>query len=115
YKTSDFGKTWNRLTPKMDQEVYLHVVREDPFSKGLLFAGTERGVLFSPDDGVSWLPFKLNMPTVAVHDLQVKHSDLVVGTHGRSVWIFDDLTPVRQMRKLLTLPEKDYPEVVWFK
>src|SRR5262249_31418579 len=53
--------------------------------------------------------------TVAVHDLQVKDNDLVVGTHGRSIWIFDDLTPVRQMRKYLALKEKDYPELIWFK
>ncbi len=115
YKTTDHGKTWQNLSGKMDRAVYLHAVREDPTSKGLLFVGTERGVLFSPDDGATWLPFKLNMPTVAVHDLHVKHNDLVVGTHGRSLWIFDNLTPVRQLRKLLTKPEKDYPEVIWFK
>jgi photosystem II stability/assembly factor-like uncharacterized protein len=115
YRTSDFGKTWKSLTGKIGVEDYLHVVREDPLSKGLLFAGSETGVLFSPDDGATWLPLKLNMPTVAVHDLQVKNNDLVVGTHGRSVWILDDLTPVRQMRKYVTQKEKDYPEVIWFK
>lgn len=115
YKTTDFGKTWKSLSGTMEQEVYLHAVREDPTSKGLLFVGSERGVLVSPDDGVTWLPLKLNMPTVAVHDLQVKHNDLVLGTHGRSLWIFDDLTPLRQLRKVLPLKEKEYPEIVWFK
>jgi hypothetical protein len=75
--------------------VYLHAVREDPARKGLLFVGTERGVVFSLDDGGTWRELKLNLPTAAVHDLIVKDNDLVVATHGRSLWVFDDLTPVR--------------------
>jgi hypothetical protein len=70
-------------------------VREDPVRRGLLYLGTERGVAFSRDDGATWSPLKLNLPTVAVHDLVVKDDKLVVGTHGRSVWIFDDLSLVR--------------------
>ena len=97
YKTADYGKTWTRLDGSLAQDVYLHAVREDPAKRGQLYLGTERGVMFSPDDGKSWRPLKLNMPTVAVHDLVVKGDDLVVATHGRSIWILDDLQPVRDM------------------
>ena len=96
FKTTDFGRTWIRLDSKLPQEVYLHAVREDPARPGLLYLGTERGVMFSTDGGANWLPLKLNLPTVAVHDLVVKEDDLVVGTHGRSVWILDDLQPIRE-------------------
>lgn len=95
YKTSDYGRSWSRLDGGLPADVYLHAVREDPKKRGQLYLGTERGVMVSPDDGRSWYPLKLNLPTVAVHDLVVKDNDLVVGTHGRSLWIFDDLTPVR--------------------
>jgi hypothetical protein len=111
YKTSDFGKSWQRLSDKLPQDVYLHVVREDPKSKGLLFAGTERGVVFSPDDGVTWQPLKLNLPTVAVSDLVIKDNDLVVGTNGRSIWILDDLTPLREMRSFPTPKEAEVLDV----
>jgi photosystem II stability/assembly factor-like uncharacterized protein len=97
FKTDDFGKTWERLSVKMPQDIYLHVVREDPKKQGLLYAGTERGIVFSRDGGVNWQELKLNFPTVAVHDLVVKDNDLVVGTNGRSIWIFDDLTAIREM------------------
>ena len=97
YKTADAGKTWKRLDAGLAPDVYLHVVREDPARRGLLYLGTERGVMFSVDDGAAWKPLKLNMPTVAVHDLVVKGDDLVVGTHGRGVWVLDGLQPVRQM------------------
>lgn len=97
YVTTDFGKTWKSLTGNLPGDVYLHVVRADPKRKGLLFLGTERGVRFSTDHGGSWRELRLNLPTVAVHDLIVKDNDLVVGTNGRSIWIFDDLTPLRVM------------------
>ena len=97
FKTSDFGGTWRSLADKLPADQYLHVVREDPKHKGLLYAGTELGLQFSTDDGAAWKQLKLNFPTVAVHDLVVKNNDLVVGTHGRSIWILDDLTPFRQM------------------
>ena len=96
YRTGDYGRSWKRIDGGLAQDVYLHAVREDPTRKGLLYLGTERGVMFSPDDGVSWSPLRLNMPTVAVHDLVVKDNDLVVATHGRSLWILDDLTPIRE-------------------
>jgi photosystem II stability/assembly factor-like uncharacterized protein len=96
FKTADGGKTWKSLSEKLAKDVYLRVVREDPKRKGLLYLGTERGLQFSTDDGATWKEFKLNMPTVAVSDLVVKGDDLVVGTSGRSIWVFDDLTPVRE-------------------
>jgi photosystem II stability/assembly factor-like uncharacterized protein len=97
FKTSDYGKSWKRLDDGLPQDVYLHAVREDPARRGQLYLGTERGVMFSTDDGASWRPLKLNLPTVAVHDLVVKDDDLVVGTHGRSIWVLDDLQPIREM------------------
>jgi photosystem II stability/assembly factor-like uncharacterized protein len=113
-KTSDYGKTWKRLSSTLPQDVYLRVVREDPKVRGLLYAGTERGITYSPDDGTTWLPLKLNFPTVAVTDLQIKNADLVVATQGRSLWILDDITPIRELRPWATRPEKDWPAVTWF-
>lgn len=114
YKTSDFGKSWKALAGKLDREVYLHVVREDPKAQGMLYVGSDRGVQVSPDDGASWTPLKLNLPTVAVTDLVVKDNDLVVGTNGRSIWILDDLTPLRQSREWLAKPAKDWPPLLAF-
>jgi photosystem II stability/assembly factor-like uncharacterized protein len=96
YKTSDLGKSWTRLDAGLAQDVYLHVVREDPEKRGQLFLGTERGVMFSADEGHTWRSLQLNLPTVAVHDLRIKDDDLVVATHGRSLWILDDLQPIRE-------------------
>ena len=97
WKTTDYGKNWNRLGPDLDTEVYLHVVREDTTRRGMLYLGTERGVLVSRDDGKTWQSLRLNMPTVAIADLTVAGDDLVVGTIGRSIWILDDLTAVREI------------------
>jgi photosystem II stability/assembly factor-like uncharacterized protein len=99
WKTADYGKTWRSLAAGMPRDVYLHAVREDPKKKGLLFVGTETGVSYSPDDGATWKELRLNLPTVAVHDLVVKDDDLVIGTHGRSIWILDDLTALREWSK----------------
>jgi photosystem II stability/assembly factor-like uncharacterized protein len=99
WKTTNFGATWERLGEELDGSTYLHVVREDPVQKNLLFVGSERGVQFSSDGGDSFEPLRLNMPTVAVHDLQVHQGDLVVGTNGRSIWILDDLNPVRTWKE----------------
>jgi photosystem II stability/assembly factor-like uncharacterized protein len=96
WKTTDYGKTWKSLTAGLPPDVGLHSVREDPRKRGLLFLGTERGVSLSADDGATWRELKLNLPTVPVHDLVVKGDDLVVGTHGRSIWILDDLTAIRE-------------------
>jgi photosystem II stability/assembly factor-like uncharacterized protein len=96
FKTSDFGKTWTTLVNGIPKDVYVHAVRVDPKRKGLLYAGTERGVYVSFDDGTNWQPLQLNLPVSPVNDLVVKNDDLAVATHGRSFWILDDLSPLRQ-------------------
>jgi photosystem II stability/assembly factor-like uncharacterized protein len=101
FRTTDYGKTWTRLDARLPQDVYLHAVREDPAQRGTLYLGTERGVMLSSDAGATWQPLQLNLPTVAVHDLVVKDNSLVVGTHGRSIWILDDLVPVRGLTAAL--------------
>jgi photosystem II stability/assembly factor-like uncharacterized protein len=95
FRTTDFGQTWMSLASGLPQDICLHAVREDPKCSGLLYAGTDRGVSYSTDGGGTWQALRLNLPTVPVHDLVVKDDDLVVGTHGRSIWILDDLTAVR--------------------
>jgi photosystem II stability/assembly factor-like uncharacterized protein len=97
FRTTDTGKTWTNLSSGFPADVYLRAVREDPRHKGLLFAGTSVGVSYSHDTGKTWQPLKLNLPAVQVSDLVVKDDDLVVGTEGRSFWILDDLTPIRQL------------------
>ena len=104
WKTSDFGKTWQDLAAKLPQDIQLHAVRTDPAKKGMLYVGTERGVAYSNDDGETWQPLKLKLPTMAVHDLQVKGSALVLATMGRSIWIIDDLTPIRELMPKVTEP-----------
>jgi len=95
-KTSDYGKTWTTLTKGIPNTTFVRAVREDPKKRGLLYAGTEMGVFVSFNDGADWRPLQLNLPRAPIHDLIVKDDDLVVATHGRSFWILDDLTPVRQ-------------------
>ncbi len=96
YKTSDFGKSWTILVNGIPKDVYVHAVRVDGKRKGLLYAGTERGVYVSFDDGTNWQPMQLNLPVAPVNDLIVKNDDLAVATHGRSFWVLDDLSPLRQ-------------------
>jgi photosystem II stability/assembly factor-like uncharacterized protein len=96
FRTTDGGKTWKNLGTSLAGG-YLRVVREDPARKGLLFAGSSHGIWFSIDAGTSWQQLKLNMPAVSVSDLVVKNNDLVVGTDGRSIWVLDDLTAIRQL------------------
>ena len=96
FKTTDFGKTWTTLVNGIPKDDYVHAVRVDPKRKGLLYAGTERGVYFSSDDGANWLPLQLNLPISPINDLIVKGDDLAVATHGRSFWVLDDLSPLRQ-------------------
>jgi photosystem II stability/assembly factor-like uncharacterized protein len=97
YRTHDFGKTWRPIGSGLPQDAPVNVVREDPTRAGLLFAGTERAVFVSFDDGDNWQPLRLNMPATSIRDLVVHGDDLVVGTHGRSFWILDDITPLRQI------------------
>ena len=97
FRTRDSGKTWIMIANGIPEGSYVRSVREDPERKGLLFAGTETGVYFSIDDGGHWQPLKLNLPTVPIHDLNIHGDDLVVATHGRSFWVLDDITPLRQI------------------
>jgi len=97
WKTNNYGRTWNSIAGGLDSEIYLKVVREDPKKKGLLYLGTERGVMVSHDDGANWESLRLNMPTVAIADLVVAGDDLVVGSLGRAAFVLDDLTPIREM------------------
>ena len=97
YKTSDYGKTWEKRVGGIPEGAFIRVVREDPKRHGLLYAGTETGVFVSFDDGASWQSLQLNLPRVSVRDLVVKNDDLVAATHGRSLWILDDVTPLHQI------------------
>ena len=97
YRTRDFGKTWQRVSNGIPEGSFLNCVREDPVRKGLLYACTEKGVYVSFDDGDDWQPLQLNLPITSIRDLVVHEDDLVVGTFGRSFWILDDVTPLRQM------------------
>ncbi len=96
YKTHDYGKTWTRINSGIPAGAYVRSVREDPKVKGLLYAGTETGVYFSIDDGAHWQSLQLNLPTTPIHDLAIKDDDLIAATHGRSFWILDDVSPLRQ-------------------
>ncbi|MEA2490360.1 MAG: hypothetical protein QOH21_2152, partial [Acidobacteriota bacterium] len=97
YRTRDGGKTWAHITRGIpDGEGVVNVVREDPKTKGLLFAGTEREVYVSLDDGEHWQSARLNMPATSIRDLVLHDDDVVVGTHGRGFWILDDIEPLRQ-------------------
>mgnify|MGYP001025383107 FL=1 len=97
FKTNDYGKTWKKITRGLPETDFVRVVREDPVRRGLLYAGTETGVYVSFDDGETWQSLQLNLPVVPIHDLVVKDTDLVAATHGRSFWILDDLTPLREL------------------
>ncbi|TMM59509.1 glycosyl hydrolase [Maribacter algarum] len=97
YKTTDYGKTWNRITKGIKSNHYTRVVRTDKVREGLLYAGTEWGMYVSFDDGASWKPFQLNLPITAIRDLEVRDNDLIAATHGRSFWMIDDLTPLHQL------------------
>lgn len=96
FKTSDFGKTWTKIVTGLPDNSYVHAVREDPKRKGLLYAGTETGIWVSFDDGGHWQSLQLNLPTTPIHDLVIHDDDLAVATHGRSFWVLDDLSPLRQ-------------------
>jgi photosystem II stability/assembly factor-like uncharacterized protein len=96
-RTHDGGKTWQEIVRGLPEDGPVNTVREDPVRAGLLFAGTERAVFVSFDDGDNWQPLRLNMPATSIRDLVIHGDDVVVGTHGRSFWILDDITPLRQL------------------
>ncbi|HKA36055.1 MAG TPA: glycoside hydrolase, partial [Thermoanaerobaculia bacterium] len=97
YKTRDGGKTWKKIVAGLPDNASVNAVREDPVRKGLLYAATESQVWVSFDDGERWQSLRQNMPATSVRDLVVHGDDLVVGTHGRSFWILDNVTPLRQL------------------
>lgn len=97
FRTHDFGKTWTKVVAGLGPTDYVHVVREDPARKGLLYAGTQHGVYMSYDDGAHWKSLALNLPDVPVVDLVVAGNDLAIATHGRSFYVLDDINPIRQL------------------
>jgi photosystem II stability/assembly factor-like uncharacterized protein len=97
YKTTDYGKSWTKITNGINAEHFTRVVREDKKQKGLLYSGTETGMYISFDDGKNWQSFQLNLPIVPITDLAIKDDNLIVATQGRSLWIIDDLTVLHQL------------------
>jgi hypothetical protein len=104
FKSEDFGKTWLSLKGNLPEYGYLHTIREDPENRNLLFVGSEFGLFISCDGGKKWIPYKAGFPTIAVRDIQIhpRDRDLIIGTHGRGVWVIDDIR----------LLEKRTPEAV---
>lgn len=96
FKTTDYGKTWTRITAGINNMHFTRAIRADRKVQGLLYAGTEFGMYISYNDGVSWRPFQLNLPVVPITDIALKDNDLIVATQGRSFWVIDDLTIVQQ-------------------
>ena len=95
--TEDYGKTWSNISSNLPQDYSVYVVKEDYIDENLLFVGTEKSVYFSNDRGTTWEKLGSNLPTVAIHDLVIhpRDGDLIAGTHGRSIWILDDISPLR--------------------
>ena len=99
YVTEDYGKRWKNITSNLPKDYSVYVIKEDPISPNLLFIGTEESVYFSYDRGLSWEKLGSKLPTVAIHDLVIhpRDGDLIAGTHGRSIWILDDISPLRNL------------------
>jgi photosystem II stability/assembly factor-like uncharacterized protein len=102
YRTHDAGANWTEITNGIPENENTDVVREDPERKGLLFAGTERAVYVSFDDGDHWQSLRLNMGASSIRDLIIKGDDLCIATHGRGFWILDNITPLRQLQAAMT-------------
>jgi photosystem II stability/assembly factor-like uncharacterized protein len=107
FRTHDGGRTWTTIATGLAADAPVNVVREDPRTKGLLYAGTERDAYVSFNDGDAWQPITLNLPHTSVRDLIVHGDDLVVATHGRGFWILDDITPLRELRRDLGFGIRD--------
>ncbi len=100
YRTDDYGRTWSKITAGIPADTFVRAVREDPLVPGLLYAGTEVGLYVSLDRGARWQRWQgTYLPVVPIHDLIVKDGDLALATHGRSFWVFDDLSPVRELAR----------------
>ena len=97
YRTHDGGATWQAIAAGLPDDSPVDTVREDPMRKGLLFAGTETAVWMSFDDGDHWQPLQYNLPHTSMRDLWIEGNDLIVATHGRSFWVLDDISPLRQL------------------
>jgi photosystem II stability/assembly factor-like uncharacterized protein len=97
WKTTDYGQTWTRIVDGINPSHFTRVIREDPERRGLLFAGTERGVVVSFDDGRNWQSLQLNLPPVPIHDLEIKDADVVLASHGRSFFVLDNIAVLRQL------------------
>src|SRR5207248_1429703 len=97
FKTDDYGKTWKKIVGGIRDGDYTHAVREDTKRAGLLYAGAEHGIYVSFDDGERWQPLSLNLPDTPVSDIVVEEHDLVIATHGRSMWVLDNIAPLRQL------------------
>ena len=101
YKTADRGKTWRKITGGIPDGEFTRTIREDPSRKGLLYCGTETAIYVSFDDGGRWHRLGGNLPVAPIYDLVIKGVEMVVATHGRSIWILDDLTPLHQLHDRL--------------
>ena len=100
YKTSDFGRAWTNVTGNLPEKAYVWVVKEDPRNPNIVYCGTELGLFVSLSGGKNWMSFRLkNLPNVAVHDILIhpRDNDLILGTHGRSIWVFDDITFLQEL------------------
>jgi photosystem II stability/assembly factor-like uncharacterized protein len=102
FRTHDFGRTWTKIVSGITADEYVNVVREDHTRKGLLYAGTNKGVYFSYNDGGTWQSLSLNLPSLPVSDLIVEARDLAISTHGRGFYILDDIAPIRQFSPAAT-------------
>jgi photosystem II stability/assembly factor-like uncharacterized protein len=101
YKTENYGKSWEKITQGIGEESFTRALRADPKRKGLLYAGTEKGMYISFDDGENWDSFQQNLPIVPITDLAIKNDNLIAATQGRALWIIDDLTPLHQLNSAL--------------
>jgi len=97
YRTHDGGRSWQLIAAGIPDGSFVNAVREDPVRKGLLYAGTEKGVYVSFDDGGRWQPLQANLPVTSVREIDVHGDDVVIATHGRAFWVLDDVTPLRQL------------------
>jgi len=97
YRTHDGGQRWDLIAGGIPDGSFVNAVREDPVRKGLLYAGTEKGVYVSLDDGDHWQPLQANLPVTSVRDIDVHGDDVVIATHGRAFWVLDGVTPLRQL------------------
>jgi photosystem II stability/assembly factor-like uncharacterized protein len=114
FRTHDGGRTWKKIVRGLPEDP-INAVREDPQVKGLLFAGSEKAVYVSFDDGEHWQSLRLNMPATSIRDLVIKDDDLVVGTHGRSFWILDNITPLRDIANIRATKVKPGQDDILYK